>query len=43
MLKGPREFSWFIYRVTNPAMRELLLHPSNPFRVKEALISLLAG
>jgi flavin-dependent dehydrogenase len=41
--KGPREFSWFIYRMTNPAMRELFMHPMNPLRVKEALLSLLAG
>jgi flavin-dependent dehydrogenase len=40
---GPREFSWFIYRVTNPVMRELFMNPANPLRVKEALISLLAG
>ena len=40
---GPREFSWFIYRVTNPTMRELFMDPQNPFRVKEALLSLLAG
>jgi flavin-dependent dehydrogenase len=41
--KGPREFSWFIYRMTNPAMRELFMYPQNPMRVKEALLSLLAG
>ncbi len=40
---GPREFSWFIYRVTNPTMRELFMEPQNPMRVKEALLSLLAG
>ena len=40
---GPREFSWFIFRVTNPTMREFFMSPHNPFRVKEALISLLAG
>jgi flavin-dependent dehydrogenase len=40
---GPREFSWFIYRMTNPSMRELFMHPKNPLRVKEALLSLLAG
>lgn len=40
---GPREFSWFIFRVTNPTMRELFMHPQNPLRVKEALLSLLAG
>jgi flavin-dependent dehydrogenase len=41
--RGPREFSWFIFRVTNPTMREFFMAPQNPFRVKEALISLLAG
>ena len=40
---GPREFSWFIFRVTNPTMRDFFMSPQNPFRVKEALISLLAG
>jgi flavin-dependent dehydrogenase len=41
--RGPREFSWFIYRVTNPILRDMLMAPSNVFRVKEALLSLLAG
>ncbi len=41
--KGPDEFSWYIYRVTNPAMRELFMYPRNPLRMKEALLSLLAG
>jgi flavin-dependent dehydrogenase len=41
--KGPQEFSWFIYRMTNPAMRQLFMHPANPLRVKEAVLSLLAG
>jgi flavin-dependent dehydrogenase len=40
---GPREFSWFIFRVTNPTMREFFMYPQNPLRVKEALMSLLAG
>jgi hypothetical protein len=43
MRRGPREFSWFIYRVTNPTMREFFMYPRNPMRVKEALLSLLAG
>jgi len=43
MTFGPREFSWFIFRVTNPTMREFFMSPQNPFRVKEALLSLLAG
>jgi flavin-dependent dehydrogenase len=43
MRKGPRIFSWFIYRVSSPAMRELLMRPRNMLRVKEALLSVLAG
>jgi flavin-dependent dehydrogenase len=43
MRHGPKEFSWFIYRVTNPAMRELFLGPRNIMRMEEALLSLLAG
>ncbi len=43
VMHGPREFSWFIVRVTNPTMREFFMAPENPFRVKEALLSLLAG
>jgi len=43
MRKGPREFSWFIFRVTNPTMREFFMYPKNVLRVKEALLSLLAG
>ena len=40
---GPKEFSWFIYRVTNPALRDMFMAPRNIFRVKEALLSVLAG
>jgi 2-polyprenyl-6-methoxyphenol hydroxylase-like FAD-dependent oxidoreductase len=43
MKRGPKEFSWFIYRVTNPTMRDLFMGPSNVWRVKEALLSVLAG
>ncbi len=43
MRHGPREFSWFIYRVTNPTMRELFMNPSNVLNVKSALLSVLAG
>ncbi|MDR1995388.1 NAD(P)/FAD-dependent oxidoreductase [Azonexus sp.] len=43
MKHGPKEFSWFIYRITNPSMRDLFMHPRNIFRVEEALLSLLAG
>ena len=40
---GPREFSWFIYRVTSPTIREIFLAPGNPLRMQEALLSVLAG
>jgi flavin-dependent dehydrogenase len=43
MRHGPKQFSWFIYRVTNPVMRELFLGPRNVLRMEEALLSLLAG
>ena len=41
--RGPREFSWFIFRVSSPTMRDFFMYPQNPMRVKEALISLFAG
>jgi len=41
--RGPREYSWFIYRVSAPTMREMLLAPRNLLRMKEALLSVLAG
>lgn len=43
MKHGPKEFSWFIYRMTNPIMRDFFMYPKNVFRVKEALLSVLAG
>jgi flavin-dependent dehydrogenase len=43
MQKGPREFSWFIYRMTSPALRDLFMNPGNLLRMQEAVLSLLAG
>jgi hypothetical protein len=40
---GVRNFSWFIYRMTNPAIRELFIRPANPLRARKAVLSLLAG
>jgi 2-polyprenyl-6-methoxyphenol hydroxylase-like FAD-dependent oxidoreductase len=40
---GPRVFSWFIYRMNAPTFRDMFMNPSNIFRVKEALLSVLAG
>lgn len=36
-------FTWFIYRVREPAMRNLFMSPRNVFRVEEAVLALLAG
>jgi flavin-dependent dehydrogenase len=41
--EGPKQFSWFIYRVTNPTMRELFMAPSDRGDMKKALLSVLAG
>lgn len=41
--KGLRMFSWFIYRITTPAMRHLVTNPQNMFRIREAMVSLLSG
>jgi 2-polyprenyl-6-methoxyphenol hydroxylase-like FAD-dependent oxidoreductase len=41
--QGPKVFSWFIYRITNPTMRGFFMDPRNPLRVKEAVLTVLAG
>jgi len=43
MRRGPGIFSWLIYRVTTPAIRELFMAPSQKFELQGALISVLAG
>ncbi|RZI91845.1 MAG: hydroxylase, partial [Variovorax sp.] len=43
MKRGPRIFSWFIYRITSPAIRKIFMHPQNVWRMQEALLSILAG
>ncbi len=43
MRAGPKEFSWFIYRVTNPTLRDLFMTPSDKLDMKKALVSVLAG
>ena len=41
--QGPAAYSWFIRHATAPALRELFLMPGERFRIKEAVLSLLAG
>jgi flavin-dependent dehydrogenase len=41
--RGIRTVSWFIYRYNSPTLRRLFMNPSNRFRIKSAVISVLAG
>src|SRR5882724_4911392 len=43
MKHGPKMFSWFIYRITSPAIRKIFMYPRNIWRMQEALLSILAG
>jgi flavin-dependent dehydrogenase len=43
MVHGPKMFSWFIFRITSPAIRKLFMYPSNKGRLQEALLSIMAG
>lgn len=43
MAHGPKMFSWFIYRITSPAIRNIFMSPRNMWRMQEALLSILAG
>lgn len=41
--KALGSITWFIYRIREPAMRNLFMSPRNWFRMEEAILSLLAG
>ena len=41
--RGVRIFSWFIYRVMTPGLRDLFMNPNNRFQLRDALLSVLAG
>jgi flavin-dependent dehydrogenase len=43
MRRAIATFSWYIYRMTRPAFRDLFMGPRNVLRVEEAMMSLLAG
>jgi flavin-dependent dehydrogenase len=40
---GPKVFSWFIYRITTPTLRQLFMDPRNDIRLQEAVLAVLAG
>lgn len=41
--RGLEAFTWYIYRMTRPALRDLFMGPRNLLRVEEAMMSLLSG
>jgi flavin-dependent dehydrogenase len=41
--RGLKTFSWFIYRIRTPAVRDLFMHPRNWFRARQGVISLMSG
>lgn len=41
--QGIDRFSWFIYRMNRPALRDLFMNPRNILRLQEAMLSLLSG
>jgi flavin-dependent dehydrogenase len=41
--RGLKTFSWFIYRITTPALRKMFMLPRNLFHMEEAVLSLLSG
>lgn len=41
--RGLKSFTWMIYRMPSPVMRDLIMNPHDPFGVKRAVISFLAG
>jgi flavin-dependent dehydrogenase len=41
--RGLKTFSWFIYRITTPALRKMFMSPRNLFRMEEGILSLLAA
>src|SRR5438045_5176039 len=40
---GLKTFSWFIYRITTPALRKMFMSPRPAFRLEQAILSLLAA
>lgn len=41
--KEMRRIAWLIYHINHPVLRKLFMNPRNIFRMRDAIISLLAG
>lgn len=43
LVRAMDRISWLIYRINTPALRELFMAPRNTLRMRDGLVSLLAG
>jgi len=43
VLQGLKGFTWLIYRMTSPVIRDMLISPRNVLRVEEGVLAILAG
>lgn len=41
--RATARLSWIIYRINDPVLRYMLMHPSNHLRMRDGLLSVLAG
>jgi flavin-dependent dehydrogenase len=41
--KGIERLSWLIYRFTDPTMQDLFMNPTSRLKIKDSIISILAG
>jgi flavin-dependent dehydrogenase len=41
--RGLQVFSWFIYRIMAPGLRDIFMKPNNRFQLRDAMLSVLAG
>ncbi len=41
--QGMDTLSWLIYRINHPVLRDMFMSPNNAFRMRDGLVSMLAG
>jgi flavin-dependent dehydrogenase len=41
--RATSELAWLVYRINDPVMRFMLMHPNNRFGMRDGLLALLAG
>ncbi len=43
LVRGMDNLTWLIYRINDPVLRHLFMNPRNTFRMRDGLVSILAG